>query len=101
MKSKNLSSPLQTLSKPSILIEELQQEAERVNSLMISRDTYVEKRFKDQEREINSLKRKGCESCKATGSAPKLARRTEKAKQNAPVQQKAPSIQKAPGVQTV
>ena len=30
-------------------IEELQQEAVRVKSLMISRDTYVEKRFRDQE----------------------------------------------------
>ena len=29
-------------------IEELQQEAVRVKSLMISRDSYVEKRFRDQ-----------------------------------------------------
>ena len=44
---------------------------------MISRDSYMEKFFRDQEREINTLKRKGCETCKVTGSAPKLARRTK------------------------
>ena len=63
-----------------------------MKSMKTSRDTYVKKRFRDQEREIISLKCKGCESCKTTGSVPKLARRTERTKQTAPAKQKAPVI---------
>ena len=59
---------------------------------MISRDSYIEKRFMDQERQINTLKRKGCETCKATGSAPKLARRTDKEKQTVPIIQSAEEV---------
>ena len=61
-------------------IETLQQEATRTKSMMHSRDSYVERRFKEQKREISSLKHKKCDSCKATGSDPKLPRRTEKSK---------------------
>ena len=70
---------------------------------MTSRDTYVEIRFRDQEREITSLKRKGCKSCKSTGSIPKLPRRNQKTKQTAPAKQKAPviSTEKVPVIQTV
>ena len=61
-------------------IEELQQESVRVKSQTISRDSYMKKCFRDQEREINTPKRKGCGTCQATGSAPRLARRTDKVK---------------------
>ena len=73
-------------------IEELQQEATQTNSMMQSRDNYVERRFKEQEREISSLRRKNFNSSEATGSNPKLPRRTEKSKQAVTVKQKAPVI---------
>ena len=46
-------------------ILELQQEATRTNGMMHSRDREVERRFREQEREITSLKRKNCDSTKA------------------------------------
>ena len=60
--------------------------------MMHSRDWDVEKSFKEQERDISSLKRKNCGSNKAPGSDPKLPRRTEKSKQAVSVKQKVPVI---------
>ena len=65
-------------------VEELQQESVRVKPQLSSRDHYMEQRFQAQEREIISLKRKGCQSCKVTISAPKQARRSDLNKQAAP-----------------
>ena len=66
-------------------IEELQQEAVRVKSQLSSRDNYMERRFLAQEREINTLRHKGCQFCKPADSAPKHAKRSFKYKQTVPV----------------
>ena len=58
-------------------IKERQQESVRVKSKLSSRDLYMEQKFQAQEREINSLKRKGCQSCNVTTSTPKQARRSD------------------------
>ena len=71
-------------------IEELQQESTRTKAMMHSRDILVERKFKEQEREISSLKRRNSDSSKATGSLPKLPRRTEKSNKSVTLKQKAP-----------
>ena len=54
-------------------------------SNLSSSDNNMERRFLAQEREKNSLKRKGCQSCKSDDSAPKQAKRSIKENQTDPV----------------
>ena len=58
---------VKTISDLNAKIEELQQESVRVKTQKSSRDTYLERCFLAHKREINTLTRKGCVSCKASG----------------------------------
>ena len=55
-------------------IEELQQESNRNKAMM-----KVERRFREQEREIASLKRRNTDSSRASGSGAKQLKKAEKA----------------------
>ena len=61
-------------------------------SNLSSSDNNMERRFLAQEREKNSLKRKGCQSCKSDDSAPKQAKRSIKENQTDPVTHYVPEI---------
>ena len=58
-------------------------------SKMKSRDILVERRFKEPEREISSLKHRNSDSSKASGGDPKLPRKTEKSNKGIALKKKA------------
>ena len=59
-------------------IKELQQESNRNKAMMNARDLQAERRFREQEREIASLKRRNTDSSRASGSGAKQLKKAEK-----------------------
>ena len=60
--------------------------------MMHSRDILVERKFREQEREISSLKCRNTDSNKASGSIPKHPKKTKKSNKGVTLRQKAPVI---------